>query len=76
MEQSVHYNFRKNGICPHSTVSQSVNVTGSTAVLEDKAAQRHKSDGMFSTLVPANYLTKKEAKSTAYHKQAHTVHVY
>lgn len=39
--------------------SQSVKIIGSTAVLEDKALQRHKSDGMFSTIVPVPYLTDK-----------------
>lgn len=46
-------------VCPHSTVSQSVNTTGSTAVLEDIAAQKHRSNGMFSTIVPVPYLTDK-----------------
>jgi hypothetical protein len=56
-EQMCALYFGNNGMSSFN--SQSVNITGSTAVSVDKAAQRHKSDGMFSTIVPVPFLTDK-----------------
>lgn len=53
----MHYILGKM-VCPHSTVSLSI-LLDLLHLLEDEALQRHKSDGMFSTIVPVPYLTDK-----------------
>ena len=61
---------------PYSTVSQSI-LLDLLLWLEDKAAQRHKSNGMFSTIVPVLCLTDEgRSKQHSSITNRHTLYMY